>query len=700
MTISRFFSILKLAFLFCLVIIAETKATDAGEGEYFIQFKPDVINSEDFTPDGATIIEKFPTINAQIWELDERITAESLDNDTNLDAVSECRGPNYTITSTEIPTEYVPGSSSFWGLKQIHAQKAWEYYQEKVKKGNLIKKYITIAVIDSGVDYTHIDLIENMWINPGEIADNGIDDDGNGYIDDVYGYNFFDNTPQPSEENGTHGTHVAGIIAAANNGSGIVGVNWISTKIMALKVMSTNSSGYVQGKISHAYHAIKYATQMEAKIINLSWGMYNHSHPCLEQALEYARRAGVLIITSAGHNRKNTDEERHYPSGHELDNIISVTATNDEDELADFKAKGGSNYGINSVDIGAPGVDINSTVPSNDYKSQGGTSMATPYVTGVASLVWSLYPDLNYLQVKEMILSSVDKFPDSLEGKILTGGRLNAYGAVTAEPPGVNICNTREFIGTEPLTVYFKGPDSIEQCESEIEGTEIGGEVLGADECEEINYTWQICLDTNGCLEPDTKTQKSFSYTFEKKGTYPITLKIKHENCQKEITRKMNVEVLPNLGKGVGFDRNGQFVTTTAKFGGGSSINGGEYRIKQYEQNTYDHVKVLGEIIVDSKHVGQSAEILVVVLAKFPKDITLWLILGSENEPPLLWDGNLSTLTAFQSNVTLNASEPVSMWSAKLPPGLFQFFFGYRLTNESDTIIADINTPIEIKVSQ
>lgn len=282
---------------------------------------------------------------------------------------------------------------------------------------------IIVAVIDSGIRYTHEDLRSNMWKNPGEIPGNGIDDDNNGYIDDVYGINAVDGAANPADpfDDYGHGTHVAGIIgASANNGKGVAGVAW-EVKIMALKFIDSQNNGY----LSDAVECINYAIKKGAKIINASWGSTNYS-ATLQSAISSARNAGIIFVASAGNEGRNNDSIPTYPASYNLDNIISVAATDLNDELANY-----SNYGANSVDLGAPGTSIYSTFFINDsyYLYLSGTSMAAPHVSGICALTWSRFPIHNYRQIIRRVLEGVDKLP-SLSGKCVTGGRANLYNTL------------------------------------------------------------------------------------------------------------------------------------------------------------------------------------------------------------------------------------------------------------------------------
>ncbi|KNY27954.1 S8 family serine peptidase [Pseudobacteroides cellulosolvens] len=294
----------------------------------------------------------------------------------------------------------------------INAPEAWN-----ITKGS---RDVTVAVIDSGVDYTHVDLKENMWKNPGEVPDNGIDDDANGYVDDVYGWDFANNDSDPMDDN-KHGTHCAGIIgAAANNGYGIAGVNW-NVSIAALKFL--DSDGFVA--LSDAAQAINYAVKMNIPITSNSWGGGGNA-PILEEAFKYASDNGVLSVVSAGNSGRNVDVYPHYPAAYTYPGIISVAATDHNDNPAQF-----SNYGKSTIDLAAPGVSIYSTIPGNQYAFMNGTSMAAPYVTGAAALIKSYDKSLTGLDIKNLIMSSVDQI-DSLMNRTVSGGRLNVYKALNS----------------------------------------------------------------------------------------------------------------------------------------------------------------------------------------------------------------------------------------------------------------------------
>ena len=314
----------------------------------------------------------------------------------------------------------VPGDpqySQLWGMNAINAPDAWN-----ISTGS---SSVVVAVIDTGVDYTHRDLAANIWTNPGEIAGNGIDDDHNGFVDDVHGYDFVNNDGDPMDDN-SHGTHVSGTIAAVgDNGQGVAGVNW-SSSIMALKFLDSDGTGY----LSDAIRAVNYATMMRTqygvnvRVMNNSWGGGEYS-AALESAIRASGDAGILFVAAAGNNATNNDASPQYPANYTPSNVISVAAVDQNDRLASFSC-----YGPTTVDIAAPGVSIYSTIPGNRYAIYSGTSMATPFVSGVAALGWAVDPTAAVAEVRNAILGGADHVA-GLSGKVATSGVLNAHTTLT-----------------------------------------------------------------------------------------------------------------------------------------------------------------------------------------------------------------------------------------------------------------------------
>lgn len=355
-------------------------------------------------------------------------TIEALRRDPNVEYVE----PNYIyrVSVAEPEDTYF---SFLWGLHNrgqsggiagvdISALKAWD-----ITTGS---SDVVVGVIDTGIDYFHPDLAANMWINVGERPDNGLDDDGNGYIDDVHGWNAQMDSGDPLDDN-NHGTHVAGTIGAVGkNRLGVTGVNW-QVRLMGLKFLSAQGVGYV----SDAIECIEYAIAMRrrgvnVRVLNASWGGPNAS-AALREAIEAAGQAGMLVVTAAGNNYdgaglRGTDNDMQpiFPASYDLANTISVAAVDRRGQLAAF-----SNYGKSSVDLAAPGVSIASTVTLDRYGFFSGTSMAAPHVAGVAALALAIKPNLTVAAMKTTLVQGVVPL-SSLQGKTRTGGMVNAFNTL------------------------------------------------------------------------------------------------------------------------------------------------------------------------------------------------------------------------------------------------------------------------------
>ncbi len=346
------------------------------------------------------------------YTMDEMLL--SLNNDLNI----EYAEPNYISKLSSSP-ENEPEFSRMWGLNNttsqgidINVKTAW-----KTSIGN---PNLVVGIIDSWIDYNHEDLKDNIWINKGEIPNNEIDDDNNGYIDDYNGWNFANSDKNSSDDNG-HGTHVSGIIAATSNGRGTVGVA-PTVKIMPLKTASSNGELYSSDIVS----AIEYGISKGVKLFNCSYGGADFS----QAEYDVMKSSNALFICAAGNGDvygkglDNDSSAKNYPSSFDLPNIISVASMDKYGYLSTF-----SNYGVVSVDIAAPGSYIYSTVLGG-YGYKSGTSMATPHVTGVAALVLSANMSLSSIKVKDCILQSSHKLPQ-LENKIATEAIVDAFAAMT-----------------------------------------------------------------------------------------------------------------------------------------------------------------------------------------------------------------------------------------------------------------------------
>src|SRR5690349_6000580 len=280
---------------------------------------------------------------------------------------------------------------------------------------------VVVAVLDTGVDYNHEDLAGNMWTRPDTMAP--YHDNELGTIDDENGFNAIDNAADPMDDNG-HGTHCAGIIGAeGENDLGIAGVNW-KVQIMPLKFMNAGGSGTTKDAIEAINYAIeRKQAGVNVRIISASWGSTQRSR-ALEAAIGKAYENDILFVAAAGNASTDNDRTPHYPSSYNVPNVISVAALDRHDQLASF-----SNYGVKSVAIAAPGVDILSTWLGNGYEEKSGTSMATPIVSGVAALVLAEHPHMTVDELRKKLMASTDPIV-ALKGKTVTAGRINAAKAL------------------------------------------------------------------------------------------------------------------------------------------------------------------------------------------------------------------------------------------------------------------------------
>ncbi len=404
----------------------------------------------------ASVLKTFPQLGVELWKVDaaqKKADIQTLVSQYQNHPDVEFIEPDY-IVSIGVTTPNDPSFGNLWGQNNtgqnggtpdadIDAPEAWDIATESPD--------VVVAIIDTGIDWAHEDLIDNIWQNLGEDADgdgkvlewsgsswifdpgdeNNIDDDGNGFTDDFVGWDFRNNDNNPYDGN-SHGTHVAGTVGASgNNNIGVVGVTW-KVQLAGLKFLSDAGSGATSDGAS----ALNYAVAMGMPISNNSWGGGSYS-ATMYQALQNADANGHLFFAAAGNNYgNNNDTNPHYPSTYDNDNLVAVASTTRTDGLSIF-----SNIGINTVDLGAPGSSIYSCVPMNNYGTKSGTSMATPQVAGACALLWGQYPNKTAEEIKEALLNSTDNI-SALNGKCLTEGRLNVYAAMTyfGTPPPVTGC--------------------------------------------------------------------------------------------------------------------------------------------------------------------------------------------------------------------------------------------------------------------
>lgn len=349
--------------------------------------------------------------------------------------------PDYQVSIAQTPDD--PRFDELWGLNNdgqtggtadadIDAVEAWD-----ISTGS---RDVVVGVIDTGIDYSHSDLASNMWVNSSEVPGDGIDNDGNGFVDDVHGINAITNSGDPMDDEG-HGTHVSGTIGASgNNATGVVGVNH-EVSLVGCKFLDAAGNG----STSDAIKCIDYMVGLKnagvnLRVLNNSWGGGGYSQ-ALADAIASSEAADLMFVAAAGNDTIDNDVNPHYPSNYENASVLSVASTDQTDNISWF-----SHYGLTSVDMGAPGSAILSTTPGESYASYSGTSMATPHVAGAAALVLSINPELNTQELKELLMSSGDANA-ALQGVTVAGTRLNVNQAlIDADPtPGFKI-------SADPLT--------------------------------------------------------------------------------------------------------------------------------------------------------------------------------------------------------------------------------------------------------
>ena len=453
-------SLLALALGMLLVLLFFT-LTLKGQNMYksneiLISFKEQPQTGENYSINAqstdCTVVKTLNGLNTEVWCIPDTLTfaGDTVIGIENIIAYFESfvGVVKYAEPNHQLELHGVPNDSLYfrlWGMDKINMPEAWD-----TQEGS---SDIIVGVLDSGIDWSHEDLKQNIWQNLKEDADgdgtvlewtgtewifdpgdeNGIDDDGNGYIDDFIGWDFYNNTNKPIDNCG-HGTHVAGTIGAVgNNNIGVIGVS-PNVKMMALKAFEPTPSGcYASSNyVSEIVEALNYATNMGATISNNSYGGPGYSQT-FKDAIDLAGEQEHLFIASAGNDNQDADLTPAYPAAYNSPNIISVAATDEDDQLSVFLFPEASNFGATSVDLAAPGSGIYSTYTNNNYTSDSGTSMAAPHVAGAAALLKAQCDQLSYQDIKNAILESVDIIT-ALEEKCVSGGRLNVNSALQNIP--------------------------------------------------------------------------------------------------------------------------------------------------------------------------------------------------------------------------------------------------------------------------
>jgi subtilisin family serine protease len=325
--------------------------------------------------------------------------------------------PNYLYHAALVPND--PNYASQWGLGKLGAPAAWDLAVGSAD--------VLVAVLDTGVDLSHPDLAGNLWTNPGETPGDALDNDSNGYVDDVHGWNSSANSADVQDNVG-HGTHVAGIIGAVgNNGTGVAGVNW---NVGIITVKANNGTTFTTLDLAKGIDyvtALRTGKNLPVVAINASLGAAVSEDLLLNQAIENAGEAGILFVAAAGNNNTDNDRTPFYPASLFRPNVLSVAATDENDALAIFGTNSGSNYGRRTVHLGAPGKNILSTYYPTGYASMDGTSMAAPHVTGILALLKAQDPTRDWIALKNTVLSTGTPL-SGLSSKTITGRRLLAAG--------------------------------------------------------------------------------------------------------------------------------------------------------------------------------------------------------------------------------------------------------------------------------
>lgn len=446
---AKYFTVV--ALLFCWMAIpssAQDNAANHTPGEVLVKFtrgqsystKTQILGRL-----GGELTENLGDLGWVRVKLTEGMSVEEAIKAYGLSTEIEAVQPNYYYQLLLTPNDPQFASSGMYGLTKISAPAAWD-----LTTGS---STVVVADIDTGLRYTHEDIAANVWTNPGEINGNGVDDDGNGFADDYYGYDFRFNDADPLDEHG-HGTHTAGTIGAAgNNLLGVVGVNW-TVRIMTIKIYSSSGTDTTSAMLINAYNYVRMMKDrgVNIRVTNNSYGGCPETcgyDQATKDAIDALGNAGILNVFAAGNNNANNDTTAapNFPSTYTSPSVLAVASSTSTDSRSSF-----SSYGLVSVDLAAPGSGILSTTRTSNttYGSMSGTSMATPHVAGAAALLSAYNPSLTVASLKATLMNTVDVLP-AWTGVVKTGGRLNVFNALQNQ----TVCSFS--LASNSLNVRTKG---------------------------------------------------------------------------------------------------------------------------------------------------------------------------------------------------------------------------------------------------
>jgi thermitase len=430
--------IIKIIFVFAVLFSAVSLAFGQksekafADNEVLVKFKSEVSSSAIANANnviGANLIETLGDLNWVRVKLPDGLPVEKAIEEYKKFGEIEAVQPNFYYHLLATPNDPLYPNAGMYGLGKISAPAAWD-----LTTGS---SAVVVADIDTGLRYTHEDIAPNAWKNPGEIPNNGIDDDGNGFIDDYYGYDFRYNDSDPLDENG-HGTHTAGTIGATgNNLLGVTGVNW-SVKLMAIKIYSPAGTDTTSSMLVNAYNYVRLMKNrgVNIRVTNNSYSDCGEAcgyDQATKDALDAMGDAGILNVFAAGNDNQNIDSFPYgttpspgYPAKYNSPSVLAVASSTSTDAKSSF-----SNYGVTSIDLAAPGSSVYSTYNSSNssYATLSGTSMATPHVAGAAALLSSYNQNLSVASLKATLMNTVDPIA-AWNGLIKTGGRLNVARAL------------------------------------------------------------------------------------------------------------------------------------------------------------------------------------------------------------------------------------------------------------------------------